>query len=218
MSQPRPSPFPRRAEPARSEPPFDPQSWTGALIVMASVAAVLWVVQFVNSADDYRLDRFGVRPREVDGLWGVVTMPFLHASFGHLLSNTIPLVLIGWVLLLSGLRTWATVTVIVVVVGGMLTWLVAPGHAVIVGASGMVFGWLGYLLARAYFSRRLKWIIVAVLVLVFFGTLLFGLFPTLHSDVSWQAHVCGFAAGIGAGALLHPRGGETRLPRRSAVS
>jgi membrane associated rhomboid family serine protease len=185
---------------------------------MASIAALLWVVQFVNSADDYGLDRFGMKPREVDGLWGVVTMPFLHASFGHMLSNTVPLVLIGWVLLLSGLRTWATVTAIVVVAGGMLTWLVAPGHTVIVGASGMVFGWLGYLLARAYFSRRLKWIIVAVLVLVFFGTLLFGLFPTLHSDVSWQAHVCGFAAGVGAGALLHPRGGETRLPRRSAVS
>jgi membrane associated rhomboid family serine protease len=218
VSQPRPLPFPRREEPARTEPPFNPQSWSGALIVMASIAALLWVVQFVNSADDYGLDRFGMKPREVDGLWGVVTMPFLHASFGHMLSNTVPLVLIGWVLLLSGLRTWATVTAIVVVAGGMLTWLVAPGHTVIVGASGMVFGWLGYLLARAYFSRRLKWIIVAVLVLVFFGTLLFGLFPTLHSDVSWQAHVCGFAAGVGAGALLHPRGGETRLPRRSAVS
>jgi membrane associated rhomboid family serine protease len=211
-------PFLRRDDASRSEPPFNPQSWTGALIVMFSLAAVLWIVQFVNAADDYDLDRFGVRPREVDGLWGLVTMPFLHASYAHILSNTIPFVLIGWVLLLSGLRTWATVTAIVVVGGGALTWLVGPGHSVIVGASGMVFGWLGYLLARAYFSRKLKWIVVAILVLVFFGTLLFGLFPTLNSSVSWQAHACGFAAGIGAGALLHPRGGETRLPGRTAVS
>jgi membrane associated rhomboid family serine protease len=194
------------------------QSWSGALIVMIAVGAVFWVVQFLNAADEYRLDRFGVRPREVDGLWGVVTMPFLHASYNHLLSNTVPLVLIGWVLLLSGIRVWATVTAIVVLAGGALTWLVGPANTLIVGASAMIFGWLGYLLARAYFSRRLKWIIVAILVLVFFGTLLIGLFPTLHSGISWQAHVCGFAAGIGAGAVLHPRGGATRLTRRSVVS
>jgi membrane associated rhomboid family serine protease len=145
-------------------------------------------------------------------------MPFLHSSYGHLLSNTIPVILVGWVVLLAGLYTWTVVSSLVVIGGGLLTWLVAPSDTVIVGASGLVFGWLGYLLARAYFSRRLKWILVAVFVLLCFGTLLFGLFPTLNSNVSWQAHVCGFAAGVGAGALLHPRGAETRLPRRPAVS
>jgi membrane associated rhomboid family serine protease len=218
VTTPRPSPFPRRNETARTEPPFDPQSWGGALVLMCAVGAIIWIVQLVNAGDHYALDRFGVKPREIDGLWGVFTMPFLHSSFGHLLSNTIPLVLIGWVVLLSGLRIWALVTALVVVVGGLLTWLIGPDHSVIVGASGMVFGWLGYLLARAYFSRKLRWIIVAVLVLVFFGSLLFGLLPSLNSGVSWQAHVCGFAAGIGAGALLHPRGGETRLARRPVVS
>jgi len=201
-----------------SERPFEPESWTGALVLMAGFAGVLWVVQVLNAVDNYRLDRFGVKPRELDGLWGVVTMPFLHSSYGHLLSNTIPVVLIGWVLMLAGLSTWTMVTGLVVAGGGLLTWLVAPGDTVIVGASGMVFGWLGYLLARAYFSRRLRWIVVAVLVLIFFGTLLFGLFPTINSDVSWQAHICGFAAGVGAGALLHPRGEETRFISRAAVS
>jgi membrane associated rhomboid family serine protease len=211
-------PSERRAGRSRTEPPFNANSWSGALIVMCAVAALIWIVQVVNASDDYRLDRFGVKPRQAEGLWGVVTMPFLHSSYGHLVSNTLPLVLIGWVLLLSGLRIWAVVTAFVVLAGGLLTWLVAPGHSVIVGASGMIFGWLGYLLARAYFSRRVRWIVVAVLVLLFFGTLLFGLFPHLNSDTSWQAHVCGFVAGVGAGALLHPRGGETRLPRRTAVS
>jgi membrane associated rhomboid family serine protease len=120
--------------------------------------------------------------------------------------------------MLAGLNTWVMVTGLVVVGGGVLTWLFGPADSVVVGASGMVFGWLGYLLARAYFSRRLKWIVVAVLVLVFFGTLLFGLFPAVNSDVSWQAHVCGFVAGVGTGALLHPRGQETRFVTRSAVS
>lgn len=203
---------------SRTEPPLDPTSWSGALIIMTSVGALLWIIEFVNAADDQQLGRFGLQPRHLTGLRGVLTEPFLHNSFQHMLSNTVPLVLIGWALLLSGVRIWLTVTAMVVLAGGLLTWLVAPGNQIIVGASGMIFGWLGYLLARAYFSRQLKWIVVAVLVLLFFGSLLFGLFPTLHSNVSWQAHVCGFAAGIGAGALLHPRGGETRFSRRSAVS
>jgi membrane associated rhomboid family serine protease len=208
----------RRDGASGASPPIDPSSWGGAIIIMAFVGAVLWTIQLVNAADNYQLDRFGLAPREASGLWGVLTEPFLHASYGHMLSNTVPLVLIGWVLMLSGIRTWLIVTAIVVVGGGVLTWLVGPSNTVIVGASGMIFGWLGYLLARAYFSRELKWIVVAVLVLLFFGTLLFGLFPTLHSNVSWQAHVCGFVAGIGAGALLHPRRGETRFSGRSAVS
>jgi membrane associated rhomboid family serine protease len=199
-----------------SEPPIDPTSWSGALIVMLGVAALLWVIQIVNAANDYSLDRFGLRPRRIDGLWGIATEPFLHGSYGHLFSNTLPLVGVGWVLLLSGVRTWLTVSGLVLVVGGAATWLVAPsgshGTDVIVGASGLIFGWLGYLIARAYFSRKLRWIVVAALVLLFFGTLLDGLFPS-DPRVSWQAHLCGFAAGILAGALLHPRRDKaTRRP------
>jgi membrane associated rhomboid family serine protease len=191
-------------KPARTQPPLQPNSWTASLITMVGIAAVLWVIQIVNAANNYSLDRFGLRPRRLDGLWGVVTEPFLHANYGHLFSNTIPLIGIGWVLLLSGIRTWLTVSGLVLVVGGLATWLVAPS-GLIVGASGLVFGWLGYLIARAYFSRKLRWIFVAVVVLVFFGTLLNGLLPSFNSNVSWQAHVCGFAAGVAAGAVLHPR-------------
>lgn len=187
-----------------TEPPFDPTSWHGALLVMVAAAGVLWAIQIATSVADLNLQRFGLRPRELDGLWGVATEPFLHASYGHLFSNTTPFVLIGWVLLLSGVRTWFLVTGLVMAIGGMLTWLIAP-HGLIVGASGVIFGWLGYLLARAYFSRRLKWIITAVLVLFFFGTMLFSLLPHFGSNVSWQAHVAGFVAGVIAAAMLHPR-------------
>ncbi len=199
-------------------PRIDPRSWSGALIAMCAFAALLWVIEIIDALDDYRLNRFGIRPRELSGLWGVLAAPFLHADYAHMASNTLPVILIGWVVMLSGLRTWAIVSGIIIVLGGLLTWLVGPSHTVIIGVSGLVFGWLGYLLARALFSRRLKWILVAIAVLFFFGTLLFGLFPTLNSDVSWQAHVCGFAAGVVAGGLLHPRGGEMRLSGRSAVS
>jgi membrane associated rhomboid family serine protease len=208
------SPSPRQWLPALRgkggpgrEPRLDPRSWSGALVVMLGVAAVLWAVQIANAAENYSLDRFGLRPRRLDGLWGLVTEPFLHASYGHLFSNTAPLIAVGWVLMLSGLRTWLTVSALVLVLGGLATWLLAPA-GVIVGASGVIFGWLGYLLARAYFSRKLRWILVAAVVLFFFGTLLNGLLPSLNSQVSWQAHVCGFGAGIVAGAVLHPRRGK----------
>lgn len=204
---------PFRRDGARTEPPLDPTSWSGALIIMLGVAAVLWIVQGINSA--HRLTQYGLRPRDAVGLRGVVTEPFLHSGWHHLFSNTVPLIAIGWVLLLAGVRTWLIVTAFVVLVGGLLTWLVAPGDQIIVGASGMVFGWLGYLLARAVFSREFKWIAVAVVVLFFFGTLLFGLFPTWRSDISWQAHGCGFVAGIGAAALLHRRRGAAGLFGRS---
>jgi membrane associated rhomboid family serine protease len=199
-------------------PRIDTRSWSGALVAMLGFAALLWVIEIINALDDYQLNRFGLRPREVAGLWGILTSPFLHLDYAHLVSNTLPVILIGWVVMLSGLRTWLIVTAFVIVVGGLLTWVFGPSDTVIVGASGLVFGWLAYLLARAFFSRRLKWILVAVAVLFFFGTLLFGLFPTLRSGVSWQAHVCGFVAGVAAGALLHPRGGEMRLSGRAVVS
>lgn len=212
-------PFGRNREPSgTSEPRFDPTSWSGALIVIGLVTAVLYVVEYFNAAHNYSWDRFGVRPRQADGLWGVVTQPFLHASWGHLLSNTIPLVAIGWALMLSGIRVFLFVTACVVVIGDFLTWLVAPSGQIIVGASGLIFGWLGYLVARAVFSRRIKWIMVAVMLLVFFGTLLGSLLPTVDSRVSWQSHVCGALVGVAVAWFLHPRkGGRGRPAGRTPV-
>ncbi len=191
-----------------NEPRFDPTSWRGALIVMVSRVAVLWIVQIVNSADNYRFDQYGLRPRDIDGLVGIVTSPFLHASFGHLLANTAPFVLIGWVILLSGVRPFLLSSAVIIVVGGLITWLAAPGvgpHGSVVGASGLVMGWLGYLLGRAYFSRRIVRIGVAILVGFFFTSLFGGLVPSVGSDISWQGHLAGFAAGVLTTWLLHPR-------------
>jgi membrane associated rhomboid family serine protease len=188
-------------------------SWGGAFLLMLVATAVLWAVLLADALDQHRFDQYGLRPRTLAGLEGIVTAPFLHANLGHLLSNTVPFVLLGWVLMLSGLRTWLVVTGLVMLVGGIATWLVAPS-GVIVGASGLIFGWLGYLLARAFFARRILWIIVAALVVLFFGSLLSGLLPSFDSHISWQDHVCGFAAGIGTAWLLHPRGLSRRRPLR----
>jgi membrane associated rhomboid family serine protease len=190
-------------------------SWGGALAVMAGIAGVLWAVEIANAVDGHGLDRFGLKPRDVSGLWGILTTPFLHASAWQLLSSTGPFVLIGWAIMLSGVRTWLIVTGLVAVVGGVATWLIAPS-GLILGCSGLVFGWLGYLLARAYFTRRIMWILGAALVAFFFSGLFAGLVPSINSNGSWQAHLCSFAAGILTGWLLHPRG--TRAAKRVSVS
>ncbi len=206
--------LPERPEPApevsKSEPPFDPTSWSGALITMCALGALLWVIQFLNAAMNYRLDRYGLRPRDITGLEGVLTSPFLHASYGHLIANTAPFVLIGWVVLLSGVRPFLLSSAMIIVVGGLATWLIAP-TGIVVGASGLVMGWLGYLVARAVFSRRIMWIVVAVLVVFFFGGLFGGLLPSVNSDISWQGHVAGFAAGVFAAWVLHPRVARARV-------
>ena len=194
---------------ADTEPPFESTSWSRALQVMVGLAAVLWIVQFVNAGVNYRLDRFGIKPRQIDGLVGIGASPFLHSSYGHLLANTAPFVLLGWAILLSGIRPFVFVTGIVIIAGGLLTWLIAPA-GLIVGVSGLVMGWLGYLIARAIFSRRILWILVAIAVFFFFGTLLGGLLPSLDNGVSWQSHVFGFAAGVFAAWLLHPRSPRRR--------
>ena len=191
---------------------FDPGTWTGALAIMCAAAVVLWLVEIVNLFSDHALNRHGMHPRTVRGLEGIVTMPFLHSSAWHLLADTAPFVIIGWMALVGGGRAFLATTAIVVFGGGVLTWLVGPPRT-IVGSSALVFGWLAYLLARAYFARRIIWILGAAFAIFFFGSLFGGLTPTVHSDAAWQANLCGFAAGVGAAWLLHPRKGSARAVR-----
>lgn len=186
-----------------------PIGWGQALAVMAVLLGVLWVVEAVNVVMDYRLNRAGLEPRTVDGLWGVLTMPVLHADAYHLLANSGPFLLIGWVVMLAGPRTFALITGLCWLLGGLITWAIGPSDVIIVGSSGLIFGWIGYVMARAIFSRRIAWIASAVVVLILFGTMFFSVIPQEGgsgvSRVSWQAHLAGLVAGLLVGFLLHPR-------------
>ena len=195
---------------------FDPNTWSGCVAIMVAMGVLLVLVELANAADDQRLDRFGLHPRVPSGLVGIVTMPFLHAGFGHLMANIFPFMIVGWVVLVGGFRDFLLTTLVIVVGGGLATWIVGP-DATIVGASALIFGWLGYLVARAIFSRRFLWIIVAAGMLLFFGGLFAGLLPSAsHDYIAWQAHLCGFVAGVAAGWWLHPRKGTDRYLRVQA--
>jgi membrane associated rhomboid family serine protease len=172
--------------------------------LVAGMAAVMWLVEIADQVADGRLDSHGIEPREVDGLDGVVFAPFLHAGWDHLIGNTIPFLLLGFAIALGGLARVATVTVIVALVGGLGTWLVAPANTVHIGASGIVFGYAAYLVARGIYSRSPVQIALGVAVLAVWGTtLLRGLVP--EDGISWQGHLFGAIGGVLAARLLHRR-------------
>jgi membrane associated rhomboid family serine protease len=173
---------------------------TTGFVLLAALVAVMWAVEVVDLvAGD--LDTAGIRPRDADGLVGVVLAPFLHGGFAHLIGNTIPFVILGAAIALGGLARIAAVTVIVAVVGGLGTWLTAPAGTVHIGASGLVFGFAAYLMARGAYSRRALHVVAGVVVLAVFGTtLLSGLVPT--PGVSWQGHLFGALGGIVAARLI----------------
>ena len=174
------------------------------LVLVAGMAALMWASEILDTILGGDLDQYGVEPREVDGLIGIVTAPFLHADFAHLIGNTIPFLLLGAAIALSGLGRVVAATAIVAVVGGLGTWLVAPSNTEHIGASGIVFGYAAYLMARGVYSRNMVHLAVGLIVLGVYGsTLLFGLVPT--DGISWQGHLFGAVGGVVAARMLDRR-------------
>jgi membrane associated rhomboid family serine protease len=174
----------------------------GGIELLIGIVALMWLVEVVNWIDGYRLDNDGIWPRDVGRLWAIFTSPFIHANFApHLLDNTIPFVFMGVIIALAGAARLAWVTFIVILVGGLGTWLIAPAGTVTIGASGVVFGYATYLFTRGLFNRNLVELLVGVVVgAVWGGALVSSVVP--HTGVSWQAHVCGAVGGVVAAAVM----------------
>ena len=172
-----------------------------AFTLLAAIVALMWLVEVVDTIDDHRLDQYGIEPRDVDHLDGVVFAPFLHAGFAHLLANTVPFVVLGAAIAFEGLWRLVGVTAIVALVSGLGTWLVAPANTIHIGASGVVFGYATYLIARGWFNRRVGEIGIGIALAVLWGgVLVAGVEP--HEGISWQGHLFGAVGGLVAAALL----------------
>lgn len=184
----------------------------GGLELLVGIVLLMWLVEIVNALDGYRLDDDGIYPRDVGRLWGIFTAPFIHANFApHLLDNTIPLVFMGVIIALRGAARLAVVTLIVIVVGGLGTWLIAPSHTVTIGASGIVFGYATYLFARGFFDRSPLELLTGLVVgAIWGGALVSSLVP--HAGVSWQGHLSGAVGGLVAALLLRDRNGAVKAP------
>jgi membrane associated rhomboid family serine protease len=168
----------------------------GAVFATFALLAACWAVEVVNYADEGSLStRFGIQAHNTHALWHIFTAPFLHANLDHIMANSVPLAVFGFLAALSGTARFLAVNVIIMIASGLGVWSLAAPGSVTVGASGLIFGFFGYLLARGFVERRLRDIVVAVLIAVLYGTMIFGALPG-QPGISWQAHLFGLIGGV----------------------
>ncbi len=181
-------------------------------MVAAGFTVLLYLIEFVDvTLFDTGLDGYGIEPRSVSGLDGVVFAPLLHGGWPHLSANTVPVLVLGFLAMAGGLRQWAAVTATIWLVGGIGVWFTAYPNTITIGASVLIFGWLTFLLVRGWFNRSGRQILLGVLLFLYWGGMLWGVLPGAD-HVSWQGHLFGAIGGVLA-AWLVARSATRPLPR-----
>ncbi|OSC30685.1 rhomboid family intramembrane serine protease [Mycobacterium vulneris] len=195
----------------------------GAVTILTFVA-LLYLVELIDQLSRHSLDANGIRPLQADGLWGIVFAPVLHESWQHLAANTVPLLVLGFLMTLAGLSRFVWATAIVWILGGFGTWLIGDVGSSCrptdhLGASGLIFGWLAFLLVFGIFVRRMRDIIIGLIVMFAYGGVLLGAMPVLGrcGGVSWQAHLCGAIAGVVAAYMLSAPERKGRTSRNAGT-
>jgi membrane associated rhomboid family serine protease len=173
------------------------------LIPVVALLGAMWVLETLDAVLPGDLDRFGIESRDPDGLTGVAASPFLHADFAHLMANTVPFLVLGSIVALRNPQRFWSITATITVVGGLGVWLLGPANAITIGASGVVFGFLTYLIAAGVLTRHWLDVVIALGVLFVYGGILIGALPFgVTGGVSWLAHLTGALAGVLAAFLF----------------
>jgi membrane associated rhomboid family serine protease len=181
------------------------REWRLSWRVIGVTLAILWATELVDQlAFHGALDAYGVHPREPSGLVGVLTHPFLHGGFDHLLSNSVGIIGLGWLVAARGLRRWVAVTLAGVLLGGLGMWTFGQPDSVHIGASGVVFAYFGYLLLAGFFERSFGAILLSIVVGLLYGGMIFGVLPG-QLGISWEGHLFGFLGGALMAWLLARR-------------
>lgn len=178
------------------------------LMLLFGAVGIAWAFEILDFFLLGSLDPFGIRPRTISGLAGIGTMSFLHGGFGHLLSNTLPFLMLGGIVLMGGRKVFFIATLIITAIGGGALWTLGPGQTNHIGASLLIFGYLGFLIARGFVEKSVIWITISILVLVIYGGMIAGVLPG-QEGVSWQGHLFGFIAGIIAARVMFTRSIES---------
>ena len=209
--------------PVTPEPKQKP-AWVVGGITIVGFVALLYVMEIVDTVLGHRLDQDGIRPLETDGLWGILWAPLLHGGWPHLIANTVPALVLGFLMTLAGMGRFLGATAIIWLLGGFGTWLIGNigAHCPYVGvqcttnhigASGLIFGWLTFLIVFGFFTRKIWEIVTGVVVLLIYGSILLGVLPGTFG-VSWQGHLCGALDGLVAAYLLSGPERKSRALRR----
>lgn len=182
-----------------------PAAPLAALLTMLAFTALLYVIEIVDFVTPLELDYGGIVPRSLDGLDGILWAPLLHGGFGHLVGNTVPFLVFGFLAMATGIGRFVAVTATIWLLGGVGVWLTGAPGTVHIGASGVIFGWLAFLLTRGLFARDWAQIGLGAVLFAIWGGLLFGVLPG-NPDISWQGHLFGALAGLLAARLVAPAG------------
>jgi len=171
-------------------------------IILATFVAIFWLLEILDQFF-FRgsLDIFGIIPHQVIGLRGILFAPFLHGDFSHLIANTVPFLILGWLVMLQETSDFFIVTGLTMLVGGLGVWLFATPGSIHIGASILIFGYLGFLLLRGYFQRNIPSILLSILVFLLYGGTIWGVLPS-RPGISWQGHLFGFLGGVLAAKLI----------------
>ena len=170
-------------------------------ILTASIV-LFWAIEVADYAIfQGSLDQYGIKPRQTTALWGIILAPLLHGGFGHLIANTIPFITLGWLTMLQETSDFYIVSFVSALVGGIGVWLFGEPNSVHIGASILIYGYLGFLLLRGYFQKNIPSIALSVFVAVIYGGLIWGVFPS-EIGVSWQGHLFGFVGGAIAAKMI----------------
>lgn len=178
--------------------------WVRAIQVIGALLILLWAIEIVDVITGHALDGFGIVPRHLGSLAHIATAPLLHFGWAHLIANSLPFFVLGVLVYLDGAARWVITTLTVIISSGLLVWLISPPNSITAGASGVVFGWLSYVLVRGLFTRRIGQILLAAAILAIYGGVLWGLLPMV-AGVSWQGHLGGAIGGVLAAWLLNGR-------------
>lgn len=183
--------------------------WRNAAVTVLVFVAGLWVIELIDVMMHGGLDAWGIRPRQESGLRGILFAPLLHVGWAHLAANSVPALVLGFVGLLGGAGRFLTAIAIIWLLGGAGTWLIGGSHSLVIGFSGVIFGAMTYLVLRGVFTRHVLDILVGLVLVVVYGSMLWGVLPG-NPGVSWQGHLTGAVAGVVAAVLLG------RRPRKSS--
>ena len=171
------------------------RTFTQQVTTLSATVGATWTTFVVNGIAGGALMQYGVIPRTVTGLRGMLFAPFLHANMQHLIANTIPFLAMGWLVMLRDARHFLPVTLFAMLGSGLMAWLLGAPGSVHIGASGVIFGYFGFLLLGGWYARSFVSIALSILVAVLWGGLVLGIAPG-QAGISWQSHLGGFMAGV----------------------
>ncbi|WP_428499128.1 rhomboid family intramembrane serine protease [Pseudonocardia sp.] len=193
-----PTPAPASRRPLNRVLPAKP---VPAAITMVAFTVVLYLIELVDQLTPLNLDDDGIVSRRVSGLPGIIWAPLLHGGWGHLFANTLPFLVLGFLVMAGGIGQFIAVTALIWILSGLGVWLVGPSNTSTIGMSGVIFGWLVFLLVRGFFARSLAQLAVAVVLFAVWGSILLGVIPG-RPEISWQGHLFGALAGLLAAFMV----------------